>query len=100
MTLFDQEAIEAAAMAICMQDGHWPEQDLGMGKLRWTLYKKHAEVALAAAEASLRARGMLIEGKHTSFGEGGAGSTMVGSCEFWRGDFNFAIIRIAREEKA
>jgi hypothetical protein len=61
MTLFDHEAIEAAAMAICMQDGHWPEQDLGMGKLRWTLYKKHAEVALTTAEASLRVRGILFD---------------------------------------
>jgi hypothetical protein len=109
MTLFDQEAIEAAAKAMksvmCKQLDGIPL--LGDTKSDdWTAtggsidFTELFEIGLTAAEASLRARGMVTEGKHTSFGEGGAGSTMVGSCEFWRGDFKFAIIRIAREDAA
>jgi hypothetical protein len=92
MTLFDQEAIEAAAKAICMQDGHWPEQDLGMGKLRWTLYKKHAGASLASAANSLRERRMLIDafGSWDDDGEYSAAT--------WANELEpVAIIRIERE---
>jgi hypothetical protein len=93
VTLFDQEAIEAAAMAICMQDGHWPEQDLGLGKLRWTLYKKHAEVALATAEASLRARNCIIAYMPSPF----TFDRENGPVTLY---FPVAIIRIAGEDTA
>ena len=78
--IFDTQAIEAAERAVDKHMG----RECGNHLLK---------IAIKAAEASLRERGKLTEGKHMAISENGVGNIGFGSSEFWRGDFKFIVIR-------
>jgi hypothetical protein len=78
MSLFDAQAIEAALIAF----NHWDAEKM--------------KEAFTAAEASMRDRGLVTDGKHMALSENGAGNMDLGSCEFWRGDFSFSTIKKAK----
>ena len=79
--IFDTQAIEAAERAVDKHMG----RECGNHLLK---------IAIKAAEASLRERGKLTEGKHMALSKNGAGNMDLGNLEFWRGDFKFIVIRI------